>query len=59
MNRFHIFLFVSAMGTSFTAPCFAQTENTSPSKFEADVVYGHKDGLALTMDVYQIGRAHV
>ncbi len=53
MNRFHIFLFVSAMGMSFTAPCFAQTENASPSKFEADVVYGHKDGLALTMDVYQ------
>jgi len=33
---------------SFIAPAFAQDDDS----IDPDVVYGHKDGLALTMDVY-------
>jgi acetyl esterase/lipase len=33
-------------------PAFAEAPANRPS-IEADVVYGHKDGLALTMDIYR------
>lgn len=41
-----VLLLVSVSASS----CFAQAE---PAAIEPDVVYGHKDGLALTMDVYR------
>ena len=53
MKRFHTFPTVIVVGMLFVTPGLAQADDASPAKIEADVVYGHKDGLALTMDVYR------
>ncbi len=47
----HIFLAIAlACCRVFPAVC---AEAGAPIRIEPDVVYGHKDGLALTMDVYK------
>jgi acetyl esterase/lipase len=52
MKRFHAYLTVTVVGMLLATPHYAQSGDATPSKIEADVVYGHKDGLALTMDIY-------
>ena len=39
--------------TVILASRIAQADQDQPPQIEQDVVYGHKDGLALTMDVYR------
>lgn len=52
MNRFYtLTLLVAAM--LFAQLQSARSDDSVSSKIIADVVYGHKDGLALTMDVYR------
>ena len=51
---------VIVMGALFAGPGLAQDRDGSkPPAIEPDVVYGHKDGLAMTMDIYRpAGRAN-
>lgn len=51
MNKQPLLLTIILAG-SFFCPT-AATETNRPSRIDPDVVYGHKDGLAMTMDVYR------
>lgn len=42
---------VAVITAALAVPCEAYAQE--PAKVEPDVVYGHKDGLALTMDVFR------
>ena len=53
MKSLHIILTVLAGVMLFARTGLAQTADVSSSKITSDVVYGHKDGLALTMDVFR------
>ncbi len=48
----HAALTVVLAGSLLAQACLAQTDAAS-AEIQPDVVYGHKDGLALTMDVYR------
>jgi len=52
MNRSYTLTLLVA-GMLFAQPQSARSDDSVFSKIIADVVYGHKDGLALTMDVYR------
>jgi len=41
------------LATLFVVGSLSQSVHAGESKIEADVVYGHKDGLAMTMDIYR------
>src|SRR5579871_3381813 len=53
MSSLRFVLAVSALVFTFSAQLLLAAEEPAPYRATEDVVYGHKDGLALTLDVLQ------